>query len=373
MTGAGRRPGLAARIEQSWTCGGWLAWLLRPFGALNAAAVALRRRLYRRGVLRSERLSVPVIVVGNRIVGGAGKTPTTLALVEALRQAGWCPGIVSRGHGGSGPAAREVHPDSNAHEVGDEPLLMRRRSSLPVVVGRRRADAGRLLLQRHPQVDVIVCDDGLQHLALQRDLEVVLFDERGAGNGRLLPAGPLREPIDAPTTARRQWVLYNAAAPSTALPGLCARRRLAGLVALEDWWAGAAVATHAEGAARIPPQLLGRPVLASAGLGQPQRFFRALEEELGLQVQGLPLPDHDDHQQLPWPPGARDVIVTEKDAIKLPPQRLAHERPGLQVWVAPLVFELPAQLLSELCQALAELKPPQPPQRPDGEAPGVAG
>jgi tetraacyldisaccharide 4'-kinase len=189
---------------------------------------------------------------------------------------------------------------------------------------------------------------------LRRDLEIVLFDERGAGNGRLLPAGPLREPIDSTSTARRQWVLYNAAQPSTSLPGLCARRRLAGLLRLKDWWAGGAVAPQAVEALR------GHSVLASAGLGQPQRFFQALEQELGLQVQGLPLADHDDHQQLPWPLDTTEVIVTEKDATKLDPKRLALERPGLQVWVAPLLFELPTNLVNEVLAELERLRPPRP-------------
>jgi tetraacyldisaccharide 4'-kinase len=232
---------------------------------------------------------VPVIVVGNRVAGGAGKTPTTLALVEVLKAAGWRPGIVSRGHGGTSSLPREVLADSRAGDVGDEPVLMRRRSRVPVCVGRQRAAAGRLLLARHPDTDVILCDDGLQHLALQRDLELLLFDERGAGNGRLLPAGPLREPIDSPSTARRQWVLYNATAPSTPLAGTCARRRLAGLVRLEDWWQGEAPVPQ------VPEALLGRPVLASAGLGQPQRFFDALRLELKLQVEGLALPDRELH------------------------------------------------------------------------------
>ena len=346
-----RRTSLAARIELSWTTGGPLAQALRPIGALHAGLVGLRRLLYRFGWLGSERLPVPVIVVGNRVAGGAGKTPTTLALVEVLKAAGWRPGIVSRGHGGTSSLPREVLADSWAGDVGDEPALMCRRSQVPVCVGRQRAAAGRLLLAHHPDTDVIVCDDGLQHLALRRDLELVLFDERGAGNGRLLPAGPLREPIDSPSTARRQWVLYNAAAPSTSLAGTCARRRLAGLVRLEDWWQGQAPVTQ------VPEALLGHPVLASAGVGQPQRFFDALRLELKLQVQALALPDHDDHIELPWPPGTAQVIVTEKDAVKLLPQRLAQERPGLQVWVAPLALVLPHDLVDELLAELERICP----------------
>lgn len=346
--------GLTARIEAAWTTGGPLAQALRPLGALHAALVALRHRLYRAGWQAGERLDVPVIVIGNRVVGGAGKTPTTLAMVQALREAGWHPGIVSRGHGGSASAEdaapQPVGPDSNAVEVGDEPLLLQRRSGVPLWIGRERAAAGRALRQAHPEVDVIVCDDGLQHLRLARDFEVVVFDERGAGNGRLLPAGPLREPIDAPSHARRSWVLYNAARPSTALPGHCATRRLTGLLPLADWWRGAAPDPAALDGLR------GRPVIASAGLGQPQRFFDALRD-LGLTVTPWPLPDHFDYASLPWPDdatGPRDVIVTEKDAVKLRPERLATERPGLRLWVAPLAFELPRPLIDALLQALAE-------------------
>jgi tetraacyldisaccharide 4'-kinase len=347
--------GLTARIEAAWTTGGALAQALRPLGALHAALVALRHRLYRWGWKRSERLDVPVIVIGNRVVGGAGKTPTTLALVQALREAGWHPGIVSRGHGGrasaEGAAPTAVGPDSSAVEVGDEPLLLQRRSGVPLWIGRQRAAAGRALRQAHPEVDVIVCDDGLQHLRLARDFEVIVFDERGAGNGRLLPAGPLREPIDAPSHARRSWLLYNAAQPSTALPGPCATRVLTDLLPLADWWRGAPAAPDAVA------RLRGHPVIASAGLGQPQRFFDGLSA-LGLTVQPWPLPDHFDYAELPWrdDSGPIDVIVTEKDAVKLRPERLAAERPALRLWVAPLAFELPRALVDELLQALAEAR-----------------
>lgn len=354
--------GLTARIEAAWTTGGALAQALRPLGALHAALVALRHRLYRSGWKTGERLDVPVIVIGNRVVGGAGKTPTTLALVQALREAGWRPGIVSRGHGGrasaTNAAPQAVGPDSDAAEVGDEPLLLQRRSGVPLWIGRQRAAAGRALRRAHPEVDVIVCDDGLQHLQLARDFEVIVFDERGAGNGRLLPAGPLREPIDAPSHAQRCWLLYNAEQPSTALPGRCATRRLTGLVPLADWWQGATASPDAVAGLR------GRPVIASAGLGQPQRFFDGLRA-LGLTVQPWPLPDHFDYAELPWPAdggdgdgdGPLDVIVTEKDAVKLRPERLATERPALRLWVAPLAFELPRALVDDLLAALADTCP----------------
>lgn len=341
--------GWAERIEASWTRGGLLAQLLRPVGALHHLLVTLRRALYRAGWLHSERLDVPVIVVGNRVAGGAGKTPTTLALVQALRQAGWHPGIVSRGHGGRATAPIEVTSHSLAADVGDEPLLLQRRSAVPLWIGRDRVAAARGLRSAHPDVDVLVCDDGLQHLRLQRDFAIVVFDERGAGNGRLLPAGPLREPVDAPSSARHDWVLYNCPTASTPLAGHCATRRLTGLVPLAQWWQGAEADPLAVAALR------GQQVLATAGLGQPQRFFDALRA-LGLSVEPLALPDHYDYTELPWDLTAREVVLTEKDAVKLRPERLAAERPALRIWVAPLELTLPPPLIGEVLQRLTALR-----------------
>ncbi|MDZ7856115.1 tetraacyldisaccharide 4'-kinase [Sphaerotilus sp.] len=335
----------AARLEAVWREGGPAQWALRPLGALHAALVGLRRWQYRQGWKHTVRLPCPVIVVGNRVAGGAGKTPTTLALIGALQQAGWRPGIVSRGHGSRESGPRPVGPDAQAVAVGDEPLLMQRRTGVPVWVGRDRAAAAHALLAAHPEVNVLVCDDGLQHLRLGRDIEVVVFDERGAGNGWLLPAGPLREPIDAPASAPHQFTLYNAARPSTALPGDCATRQLAGAVDLAGWWSGAP-ATPAQLAA-----LRGRQLLASAGIGQPQRFFDALRTA-GLTLDTLALDDHHDHARLPWPDSVTEVVVTEKDAVKLAPQRVAAERPGLRVWVVPLVLGLPPVFIRRVLDAL---------------------
>ena len=153
----------------------------------------MRRGLYRANLLKSARLPVPVVVVGNIFIGGTGKTPLTIWLVQALRDAGMRPGVISRGHGSADRAPRAVSAASTPQQVGDEPLLIFQRGGCPVMVGRDRAQAGRALLAAHPDVDVLVTDDGLQHYALQRDVEIVLFDGRGAGNGWLLPAGPLRE------------------------------------------------------------------------------------------------------------------------------------------------------------------------------------
>ncbi|CAN5842061.1 tetraacyldisaccharide 4'-kinase [soil metagenome] len=326
MSSSASGHGASARLQRAWGSRGLLARSLLPMAALYGGVTALRRALYRLGWLRTSRLPVPVIVVGNLLAGGAGKTPTVIAVVALLRRHGFTPGIVSRGYGRSGDDVVDVTPQLPATQAGDEPLLLRLRTGAPVVVGRDRAAAARELLQRHAQVDIIVSDDGLQHLALARDAQVLVFDERGAGNGWLLPAGPLREavPADVPP---RSVVLYNAVSPSTRLAGAMAQRSLAGAVGLQEWWRGDAVSMDVLGALR------GRPLVAAAGLARPDRFFDMLRSA-GLDFSALPLPDHHDFSTLPWPPATPDVIVTEKDAVKLDPAQLGETR----VWVAALDF-----------------------------------
>jgi tetraacyldisaccharide 4'-kinase len=300
--------------------------------------------MYRAGWLRVETLPVPVVVVGNLIAGGAGKTPTVIALVSLLRRHGWRPGIVSRGHGRTGDAVLAVDADTPTEQSGDEPRLLQMRLGVPVVVGRDRVAAARELLRRHPEVNLLVSDDGLQHHRLPRCAQVLVFDERGAGNGWPLPAGPLRDPMPS-RVPPNSIVLYNAASPTTPLPGHLARRALRGLVPLTDWWAGA------------PPtpaallELAGRPVLAAAGVANPARFFEMLSKA-GLTLQPLPLPDHHAFATMPWPAGAADVVVTEKDAVKLVPAKVGSTR----VWVAPLDFETDAAFNTDLLKLL----PPPP-------------
>ena len=323
------------RVEAALTRLWWrdtrsvVAWLLWPLSALYGAVTALRRQAYALGWLRSERAPVPVIVVGNLVAGGAGKTPTVIALVQALRQAGWTPGVISRGHGRHGGAALAVGERSLPAEVGDEPLLIHRRTQAPVWVARRRIDAARGLCAAHAAVDVLVADDGLQHLALRRDVQLIVFDDRGIGNGCLLPAGPLRQPMPRHVPVNSH-VLYNAACASTAWPGALAQRHLAGAVLLQDWWLGAPATAHAL------QQLRGRPLLAAAGMAAPQRFFTMLREA-GLQPTELPLPDHHGFDPLPWPAGTPEVLVTEKDAVKLPRAGAGVTR----IWVVTLDFRLP--------------------------------
>jgi tetraacyldisaccharide 4'-kinase len=336
--------GASRHLQRAWLARGPLACCLLPLSWLYGVVTAINRMFYRKGWRASEQLDVPVIVVGNLIAGGAGKTPTVIAIVAALRSAGYTPGVISRGYGraagGSEAETIEVTQQTSAMLAGDEPLLIRARTLAPVVVGAKRVDAGKRLLALHPTVDVIVSDDGLQHLALRRTAQVIVFDERGVGNGWLLPAGPLREPVHA-QTPDRTLVLYNARAPSTSLPGSVARRRLAGAVSLAQWWHGEPATAEALDALR------GRPLLAVAGLARPERFFEMLQDH-GLSVSTLSLPDHYDYRDLPWPPSTEDIVVTEKDAIKLDPTKVGSTR----VWVAPLDFELDAAFVSALTALL---------------------
>lgn len=320
-----RRRKLIDALQRTWQRRGFASLVLLPAAALFGTVVALRRRLYARGDLASSRLPVPVVVVGNLVVGGAGKTPVVIAVVAALRRHGFRPGVVSRGYGRDDDRRIEVVGlDSDAGQVGDEPLLLRRRTGAPVVVGRDRVAAAHALLAAEPAVDVVVSDDGLQHLALERDVEVLVFDERGAGNGRLLPAGPLREPLPGSTPAGR-LVVYNAAAPTTPLAGHIARRMLLGALPLDAWWRGEAASPD------ILASLQGRTLLAVCGVARPERFFAMLRER-GLTIEELALDDHHAFTTLPWPLTTADVIVTEKDAVKLPPT----VRIGSRVWVAAL-------------------------------------
>jgi len=329
---AGASTTWADALQRAWLTRGLWARALWPAAALFGALTALRRTLYQAGWLRATLLPVPVVVVGNLVAGGAGKTPTVMAVVQLLRARGFVPGIVSRGHGRAGASCLLVQRTTPAEQCGDEPLLLHLRTGAPVCVGRDRVAAGRMLLAHHPNVDVIVSDDGLQHLALARSAQVLVFDARGAGNGWLLPAGPLRErlPLGVPP---RTVVLYNAPRPSTPLPGTLAHGGLAGVVPLAAWWRGEPALKAALGKLA---GLRGAPIVAAAGLAYPQRFFTMLGDA-GLRITPLPLPDHYAYPAgaaLPWPADTGDVVVTEKDAVKLAPAAMG----GTRVWVATLDF-----------------------------------
>ncbi|HEY0957578.1 MAG TPA: tetraacyldisaccharide 4'-kinase [Roseateles sp.] len=327
--------------------GGPLSAALLPLSWLYRGLLALRTLAYRLGLQRTETLPVPVIVVGNWIVGGAGKTPTTLALLDLLKARGLRAGVVSRGYGREGGGVHLINRTSTAREAGDEPLLIHLRAQVPVAVGSDRVAAARALLAAHPDLDLLVSDDGLQHWRLPRQMSLLVFDERGLGNGRLLPAGPLRQPPAA--LQGDQLVVYNAPAPSTPLPGFVAQRRLAGAVSLADWWAGKPASLDALHALRDQPGLL-----ACAGLARPQRFFDMLSVQ-GLSFTPQPLPDHADFAALPWPANAAGVLLTEKDAVKLPPERVGTT----PVWVVTLDFAPGAGFEAALDAQLQKLSLPR--------------
>ena len=283
--------------------------LLAPLSLAFAGVVAARRALYRAGIFASARLPVPVVVVGNITVGGSGKTPLAAALCRTLAERGFHPGIVSRGYGRveSGAAPRIVSPDAAAAEVGDEPLLLAR-AGIPVAVARNRVAAARALLAAHPELDVIVADDGLQHYRMARDFEVVVVDAaRGLGNGWHLPAGPLREPGARLDEADAIVALVTPGAPAPWIAPNAYTMTLAGntFVRVGDPTRTAAPAAFA-----------GPGVHAVAGIGNPERFFTQLRS-MGIDATNHAFPDHHRFvaQDLALP-GARAILMTEKDAVK---------------------------------------------------------
>jgi tetraacyldisaccharide 4'-kinase len=330
---------LESTLTRAWLRRGPLALALWPLSLLFRLLASLRLALFRAGVLKSGRLPVPVVVVGNIFIGGTGKTPLTIWLAEQLRAAGFRPGVISRGHGGAEGAPIEVTAASSAREAGDEPLLIAMRAGCPVVVGRRRAEAGRRLLALHPEVDVLIADDGLQHYALQRDVEVVLFDGRGVGNGWTLPAGPLREP----PSRRRDFTVVNAPeltpALAAAVGGSPFQMRLGGGMAER----------LADSATRQPlAAFRGKRIVAAAGIGNPGRFFAMLRAE-GLDIGELPLPDHHDFLDDPFRGVAADVIlVTEKDAVKC--RQLENINNDPRLWVVPVAAQIDPLLAAHIVE-----------------------
>lgn len=189
-----QRSSFETLLTHAWLSRGIVACLLWPVSVLFGLISVSRRWLYSVGLFQQTQLPVPVVVVGNIYVGGTGKTPLVIWLVKQLRIHGWVPGVISRGYGSDTHHAVDIHSLMSPDDIGDEPLLILQKTNAPLVVGRNRVSAARALLHAHPEVNVIISDDGLQHYALARDVEILLFDERGIGNGWLLPAGPLREP-----------------------------------------------------------------------------------------------------------------------------------------------------------------------------------
>ena len=327
---------LHQHLPRVWQGRGPVACLLWPLSVFYGLLLGLRGMLYRLGLRQSERVPALVVVVGNVVAGGAGKTPLTIALAHHLCQRGLAVGVVSRGYGRRSQEILAVQPDSDAVEVGDEPLLIRRATGVPVWVGHQRAAAARALLQAHPEVRVVLCDDGLQHRALARDIEICILDERGIGNGWLLPAGPLRE-----HWPRHTNLLLGCDVPGGMTP-FTARRELADM------------AQDAQGRPCSLSALAAQPVDALAGIARPERFFGMLRAR-GLQLQEtLAMADHADFSHWQARSTGRALLCTEKDAVKLwrrQPDALAV---GMTLAPEPAFFKALDALLD---QHAARLRP----------------
>ena len=311
-------PGFAAR---HWYRLSPVSLLLFPFGLVYGLLVRLRRLLYRLNMFSSVRLPVPVIVVGNLTVGGTGKTPLVLWLAAELQRQGRRPAILCRGYGGADAGPRAVLGNDDPRRVGDEPLLLAVRTGCPVWIGRDRAAAGAKMLGVHPDRDIIICDDGLQHYRIQRDLEIAVEDERGHGNGLLLPAGPLREPAGRPVDA----MVLNAELSDAEIAG-CGTQQGRGQQGAGH--SGAATSfrmrleprglsfVHDPERAIALTELSGKRLHAVAGIGNPQRFF-ALLTRLGLDPVCHAFPDHHAYSAADLEfPDCDLVLMTEKDAVK---------------------------------------------------------
>lgn len=315
-------------LQDAWYEGAPWLWLLWPLEWAFRTATFARRYAFRRGLRRSYRAPVPLVVIGNITLGGTGKTEVVIALVEELRERGIVAGVVSRGYGAAAsPHPRRVGPDSTAADCGDEALLIQRRTGCPCVVAGSRAAAVQALLHQ-ASVDIVLSDDGLQHYTLGRDLEVVLYDVRAAfGNGHCLPAGPLREPLSR--LARVDFVLSRGAAGDDA-----------------DVLYVPEALVHLQRGERVDftPRALGREVHAVAGLGRPALFIDMLQRA-GFSVTPRLFPDHHRYCAADFA-GLHDrpVIMTEKDAVKC--AGLA----GDNAWFLQVRAQLPARLVDAVAQ-----------------------
>ena len=319
---------LADTLQAGWYEGKPLPWWCYPLSVFYGTVVAARRSFYRHGWLHTVRLPCPVIVVGNLTAGGTGKTPLTLALAEALRERGHHPGVVSRGYGGSSREPMLLGDSPDPIEVGDEPCVIRA-SGIPVAIGQDRPAAAQLLLGAG--CDVVIADDGLQHYRLARDIEICVIDgARRFGNARLLPAGPLREPLSR--MKQVDFRICNGDHPQT------------GEVPMR--LQGGSMRALSDGREQRIANFSGRRVHAVAAIGNPRRFFASLAEH-GLDVVPHPFPDH--HAFMPADLTFGDdlpVLMTEKDAVKC----WAFAQPHW--WSVPVRAELPADFYDALCTKL---------------------
>jgi len=320
---------MAARLHRAWQTRGFASIALRPFSWLAHAIATGKQTAYRRGWKQAYRSPLPVIVVGNLYVGGTGKTPFLLAAIAALKARGWQPGVISRGYGVNiGKLPRTGRGRLDASRFGDEPSLIAAETGVPVSVHPQRALAAQALAEQFPHVNVVLSDDGLQHLALARDIEILVEDARGIGNGLMLPAGPLREPA----TRRREVdvVVRNVGSGDLGsfVRGGTLEPRHVGMQVLP------ALARRLSDGTTCALSGLGRHgdrIAAAAGIGQPERFFESLRCSGVKLAETLPLPDHFDYATSPFEAlNAEIILITGKDAVK------CADLPDPRLWVVPV-------------------------------------
>lgn len=298
-------------LQRIWYEGSIAYWILMPLSWLFAILSYVRRSLYERGILNRVRINRPVVVVGNITVGGTGKTPVAIWLARKLKERGMQPGIVSRGYGGSiGPNPVRVTAESDALVVGDEAVLMAKRSDCPVVVHPNRVRAAQDLSMLG--VDIVIADDGLQHYRLFRQYEIAVIDgTRGFGNGQMLPAGPMREPVSRLASVDRALVNKSVMRSERAIEGLPSD------VPVTEFYLKGTTVRSLDDTVEAPlARFAGKKVHAVAAIGNPGRFFTFLESH-GMQVIEHAFPDHAklSEADLRYDDGV-DVLMTEKDAVK---------------------------------------------------------
>ncbi len=349
-------------FQKQWSQYTFWHTLLLPISWVFFCVITVRKLLYKAKILKSKHLKVPVIVVGNINVGGTGKTPLVIWLAEQLILQGFKPGIISRGYGGSAKGVQAVLPNSNSAQVGDEPLLIAIRAHCPVFIGANRPEAGEALLKAHPECDIIISDDGLQHYALQRDVEVVVFDgEKQFGNGALLPAGPLRESIarlsnvDALVCNGKLSDKKNLTVLPFDIKNLTVfYRHIFGkdTLKLDERVIEMHLMPQAFYNLKTPEikanieSFLGKKILAIAGIGNPARFFTQLKK-LGLDFESHVYVDHYPYKEEDFGKTEADVILmTEKDAVKC--KHFATNK----MWVLPISADISENLTNIILKKL---------------------
>ena len=343
------------QAPQFWEAKNVIAIVLWPISLIYQFIILVRKYCFKLGVLKSKKLPVAVIIVGNLRVGGTGKTPSVIALAKALYWKGFSPAIISRGYRSelAKNVSKEVLVTDSSKQVGDEAFLIAeqvRSLNIPVWIGSNRYQSGSALLQKYPTVNVIISDDGLQHYQLKRhcardggkDIEIIVSDDRGNGNGLLLPAGPLRE------TSNRErdlnWITQIITSKLTS--PISSSDKNTFVIPCQVYEAYQLVNSKNR---RVLSDMLGQRLLAVAGIANPEKFFKPLKD-IGLDVQTLPLEDHADFSAIDFKNYSTNqvdlILMTEKDAVKC--RHLNDER----IWVVPLEAELPKEMLDIICKVL---------------------